>query len=105
MSYSIDLRQKVVEFLSKGNSQRKATEVFGICLDTVSRWYQKYRDTGSLANKPLERSFKKIDPDKLSAYVEEHPGAYLSELAEVFSCSDVAILKALRRLGITRKKN
>jgi transposase len=105
MSYSIDLRQKLVAFLSKGNSQRKASEVFGIHVETVNRWSQMYRDTGELSNKPLNRSFKKIDPDKLSAYIEEHPSAFLSEIAEYFNCSGVAVHKALKRLGITRKKN
>ena len=34
----------------------------------------------------------------------EHPDAYLKEIGEVFGCSDVAVLYAFKRLGITRKK-
>ena len=94
----------MIEFLSNGNSQRKAAGIFGISLETVNKWSQQYRDTGNLANKPLNRTFKKIAPEKLLIYVEEHPDAYLSEIAEVFNCTDTAVHKALKRLGITRKK-
>ena len=53
----------------------------------------------------MERSlFKKIDPDKLKKYIEEHPDAYLREIAEEFGCSVNAVSKALKRLKITRKK-
>jgi len=105
MSYSIDFRLKVVAFLCKGNSQRKAAELFGINLETINKWYQKYRDTGDISNEPLNRSFKKIDPEKLESFVNRYPDSYLSEIAEEFSCSVAAIHKALKRLGITRKKN
>jgi hypothetical protein len=53
--------------------------------------------------KPL-RTFKKLDPEKLKAYVAEHPDAYLQEIGDAFGCSDTAVMKALKRLGITRKK-
>ncbi len=36
--------------------------------------------------------------------MEEHPDAYLYEIAKVFGCSSVSVHKALKRLGITRKK-
>jgi transposase len=104
MSYSIDLRKKVMDFLEKGYSQRAAQEVFGVGLSTVNRWHQQHQKTGSLQDKPPCRPFKKLDPEKLRAYVNEHPDAYLKEIGEVFACSDVAVLKGFRRLGITRKK-
>ena len=105
MAYSEDLRKKVVEYLAKGHSQREAQAAYGISLSAVNKWHQKYQKTGELKDPPPRRSFKKIDPKKLKAYVKEHPDAYLKEIGDVFSCSDTAVLKALRRLGITRKKN
>ena len=50
------------------------------------------------------RSFRKVDPEKLKAYIAEHPDAYLREIAEVFNCCKTTITNALRRLKITRKK-
>jgi len=40
----------------------------------------------------------------LGEYLEQHPDAYLKEMAEEFGCSEVAIWKALRRMKVTRKK-
>lgn len=91
--------------MEKGHSQREAQRIFGINLVTVNKWSQQYQKTGDLKKKAHSRSFKKLDPEKLMVYVNEHPDAYLKEIGEAFGCSDTAVLKAFRRLGITRKKN
>ncbi|MBR1603551.1 MAG: hypothetical protein IJ667_08940, partial [Synergistaceae bacterium] len=44
------------------------------------------------------RSFKKIAPEKLRAFVKKYPDAYLREIAEAFKCCQTAIRKALKRL-------
>ena len=104
MAYSIDLRKKVIGFLLKGHSQREAQKVFGVGLSAVNRWHQQYQRSGNLNDKPSCRRFKKLDPEKLQAYIAEHSDAYLQEIGDAFGCSDTAVLKALKRLGITRKK-
>ena len=104
MSYSEDLRKKVIGYLRRGNSQREAARVFGINLSTVSEWQKKYQETGDLRNKPLNRTFKKIDPEKIRQYMKANPDAYLKEIGDEFGCSDTAVQKALKRLGLTRKK-
>ena len=105
MAYDEDLRKKVIEYLAKGNTQRQAKDMFGINLSTVNEWHQKYQQTGDLSVKKPCRKFKKLDPEKLKAYVSKHPSAYLKEIAQIFGCSDTAVLKAFRRLKITWKKN
>lgn len=105
MAYSNDFRQKVIEALQKGASQREVARRFSICLSTVNEWWQKYEQTGTLEKKPLNRTFKKIDPEKLRAYVTEHPDAYQDEMAEEFGCNQSSISKSLARIKITRKKN
>ncbi len=72
--------------------------------DTIWKWEKRLKEEGSLANKPINRSWKKIDPEELKEYVKAHPTAFQYEIAEVFGCSKSAIQKALARLGITRKK-
>ncbi|MDR2697952.1 MAG: transposase [Holophagales bacterium] len=104
MGYSVDFREKVMEFLDRGNTMSKAGEVFGISVFTVNRWRQKLKNTGELKDEPRRVKFKKIDPHKLKEYVKKHPDAYLKEIGEAFSCSAVAVLKAFRKLNITRKK-
>ena len=104
MSYSIDLRKRVVKYRLAGHTIKETCEVFGVGNYAVSKWVKQYKETGDLSNKPLNRGFKKIDPEKLKAYVAEHPDAYQKEIAEIFGCSAEAIRKAMKRLGITRKK-
>ena len=57
-----------------------------------------------MEKKPLHRSFRKINPEKLKAYVAEHPDAYQSEMAETFGCSESGIHYVLEQHKITRKK-
>ena len=58
-----------------------------------------------MEKKSLNRQHKKIEPEKLRAYVEKHPDAYQIEMAEKFNCSVTAIQKELKRLRITRTKD
>lgn len=105
MAYSVDFREKVVQYVDAGHQQREAAGAFGISLSTVNKWHQQFEKTGDLSDKPRRTSFKKIDPIKLEEYVTKHPDAYLKEIAVVFDCSATAVKKALVRLGYTRKKN
>ena len=104
MAYSEDLRKKVIEYLEAGHTQKSAKEVFNVGLTSIKEWKKQYKETGSLSTKKPNRSYKKIDPEKLSAYVKEHPDAYLREIAEEFGCTDMAVYYALGKLKITRKK-
>ncbi len=72
--------------------------------DTIWKWEKRLKEEGSLANKPVNRTWRKIDPERLKEYVAAHPTAYQNEIAEVFGCSKSGIQKALARLKITRKK-
>ena len=105
MSYSKDLRERVVKYRLSGHTIKETSEVFGIGMYSVSQWVKKYKETGDLSNKPLNRGFKKIDPEKLKEYISEHPDAYQKEIAIIFGCSATAVGKALKNLGITRKKD
>ena len=104
MSYSEDLRKKVIEYVGVGNSQRSASRTFDICLSTVNRWHQKHKKTGDLTDLAPRRGFKKIDPVKLESYIHKHPDAYLKEISEEFGCSESGVRYALKSLNITRKK-
>ena len=104
MTYSTDFREKVLEFLGRGRTMREAADLFGIAPDTVNRWKQKLKETGSLEDAPRRITFRKLDPEKLRAYVAAHPDAYLKETGEAFGCNESAVRKAFARLRITRKK-
>lgn len=41
---------------------------------------------------------------KLTQYTQQHPDAYLHEIAKYLDCSPSTVFYALKRLSITRKK-
>lgn len=104
MSYSEDFRKRTIEYREEGHTLEKTSEVFKVSITTIRKWEKQLREEGSLKAKTPKRTFKKIDPDKLKKYIEEHPDAYLREIAEEFGCCINAVSKALKRLKITRKK-
>ena len=104
MAYSIEYRKNVMEYLDRGHSQREARATFGISMTAINEWRQKYKETGEVNRKPRSRRYRKLEPNKLRAYVASHPDAYQKEIGEAFGCSATAVAKALKRLGITRKK-
>ena len=106
MGYSADLRLAAVKrYLGSGDTYAQTGKIFGVDSSSVQRWVHQYKETGDLSDKPLTRSFKKIDPEKLRAYAKEHSEATQQEIADEFGCSNQAVSKALKRLNITRKKN
>jgi len=104
MSYEIKYRKRVVEYKLEGNTLKKTRETFKVSRITIKTWLKQYRGEGQLEKKELNRSCKKINPDKLKEYVAVHPDAYLQEIADEFGCDESAVRKALRKLKITRKK-
>ena len=105
MIYDIELRRRALAYWAAGHSKKETAEAFQVNPSTLYRWKSRLNETGDLLPQKRKNTFKKIDPKKLKAYIEQNPDAFLKEIAEEFGCSDVAILKALRRLKITRKKN
>ena len=104
MAYDNRYRMRAVEYRKEGNTIEQTCKTFKIGETTLKRWVKKYDATGEIKDKPPKRTFKKIDPLKLEAHMEAHPDDYLSEIAEVFSCSVEAVRKSLKKLKITRKK-
>lgn len=104
MSKSVELREAAVKYKLKGHSLRETAEVFGVSKSAAGKWVKKYKETGDLSDKPLNRPFKKIDPEKLKAHIKEHPDDTQKETAKKFGCCIQAVSKAMKRLGITRKK-
>ena len=105
MSYDVKFRQRALEYWEAGHSKRATSAVFKISTSTLQGWKSKLNETGNLETKKRSATWRKIEPEKLMEYLKQHPDAYLKEIAKEFGCSDVAVLKALRRLKISRKKN
>jgi transposase len=105
MSYDEKFRQRAMEYWDEGHSKRETAEVFKVGTTTLQKWKKQLTETGGMKVKKRRETWRKLEPSRLEEYVKQHPDAYLKEIAEAFGCSDVAVLMALRRLKITRKKN
>lgn len=104
MSYSKKYRERTIEYRQEGHTLEETHRIIKVSRSTIQKWEKQLKETGDLGKKELHRGFRKIDPEKLRAYVAEHPDAYQSEMAEAFGCSESGIRDALRRNNITRKK-
>lgn len=104
MSYSKEYRKRTIEYREEGHTLEETHKVFKVAICTIREWEKQWKEKGTLTPAPVERPYKKIVPEKLRAYVQEHPDAYPKEIAKEFNCCETAIRKAFDRLNITRKK-
>ena len=104
MSYSEDYRKRVIEYRKEGHTLMETHKIFKVAIITIRKWEIKLREEGTLEKKRVIRPCRKLEANKLSAYIADHPDAYLREIAAEFHCCATAVSYALRRLKITRKK-
>jgi transposase len=105
MSYDEKYRRRALDYWGEGHTKKETAAVFKVGTTTLQMWKSQLKETGKLESKKRRETWRKIDPEKLITYIEEHPDAYLKEIAAHFGCSDTAVIKALCRLNISRKKN
>lgn len=101
MSYSLDLRQRVVSFVSEGGSVCEASECFKVSRATIYRWKAR----PSLEVTRVKRRRRKLDDQALLEHVRRYPSMTLKERARHFQVYPHAIRCAFERLKVTRKKN
>ena len=101
MAYSLDFRKQVFKVKEKNKfTFEETSEHFGITIRTLFRW-SKRLEAKLKRNKPAS----KVDMKRLEKDVRNHPDAYQYERAEKLGVTQSAIYYALKRLGISVKKN
>ena len=100
MSYSIDLRERVIGYVQGGGSQGEACRLFNVDRKTIYRWL--HRPAATLSG-PRTRQ-RVIDKAALARDVLRHPDMLLRERAAQFGVTPSGMWRALRALGM-RKKN
>jgi len=101
MTYSIDLRERVVAFVSKGGSKVEACERFGVARSTVYEWL----NMPDLTPKVHGPRFRKLDREALRRHVRDYPDALIRERAVHFGLSQTAMWYGLKQLRLSVKKN
>jgi transposase len=101
MTYSADLRKKVLLIKEQEKlSFEEVAERFGVGKASVFRWSKRLE-----AKRTRHKPATKINGEALKKDVAMYPDAYQYERAERFGVSQRGICWALKRLGISYKKN
>lgn len=104
-AYSIDLRERAVEYVQEGGGRDDACRIFKIGLSTLKRWLSKHKRHGDLSPKPMGSRPWKLDHASILKHVESHGDSTLHEIASEFKTGKSAIDYILHKHGVTRKKN
>lgn len=100
MTYSMDFRRKVLSVREREElTIAEVAERFGVGVATVVRWLKNIEIK---VHGPRRR---KIDLDVLKMDIETYPDAYQHERAARLGVAKNAVFRALRKLGVTYKKN
>ena len=104
MAYSKDLRERALQAVRNGHTKAEVSRMFGLGVNTLRDWERLEAETGSLSNRPLNRTAYKIDREELLEWYRENPCSTNRETAIAFDCSASGIRDAKKAMGITRKK-
>jgi transposase len=104
MAYSEDFRKRAVEFFEAGNSKQKTMDTFAISYNSITKWVDMMRETGSLTDPAPSRPCRNYDPKDLIEFVAQNPSLFLKDYGEKFNLTIPGAKYALNALGITRKK-
>ena len=103
-AYTLELRERIVDFVNNGGSAVDAAKIFKVGIRTVYR-YLSSAQAGKLAPRQCGGSKKRFTSERLEEEVRKKPDATLSELGKALGVSHVAVWHRLRHLSITLKKN
>lgn len=102
MRCSSDLRSRVVDFVRGGGSKAQAARRFNVGEASVYRWL---KPGGLEHRRPGPKGSRKLDREALRRHVEAHDDMTQKERARHFGVSRHCIWNALRKIGVSRKKN
>jgi transposase len=96
MPYSLDLRQKVINFVENGGTITEAAHIIA----SIYRWLSRPK----LEATKVKRRRRKLDWKELEKDVKQNLESKLADRAKKFGVNTTAIFYALKRMKITRKK-
>jgi len=101
MTYSADFRAQVIKSVkNKDMSIRQACTFYNVSKTALQRWLKD-----SSIKQTRDKPPSKISNEALLKDVEQYPEDYLYERARRLNCSKTGIHTALKRLGISQKKD
>lgn len=109
-SYPIELRQKAVAAINRGEKKSQVSRVFGISRNTLDQWLYWRAETGSLAPKRRSRlgpDPKIADLEAFRCFAEQRGHLTQQQMADEWPepISNRTLGKALKAIRFTRKKD
>ena len=109
-AYSLDLRQKAIAAIDRGEKKSHVSRTLKISRNTLDLWLKRRQETGSLAPKtPVKKGPdpKINDLVAFKQFATEHGRLSAQRMAELWPepVSDVTLGKALKKIEFTRKKD
>ena len=101
MTYSLDLRERVVRYVNNGGAKAAASRKFEVSIWCVNDWCKR----NNLSPKKRKRKPYKLDWGELRRHVQQYPDQLIHERASYFGVSYFAVWYALKQMKITHKKN
>jgi transposase len=103
VSYSLDLRQRVMDAVRKAEQTKgEIAERFLVSISSINRWLKR---TSLEADKPGPTDARTINREQLRELVTKEPDCYLDEYAEKLGSRRSTVAYNLNVLQIKRKKN
>ena len=112
-AYSLDLRERIISHWQQGQGQSAIARMFMVSLSTVKRYIKRYTTTGSVEATIQRRKQGKLTKrlrKQLARQVDKHADYTLGQHVALWNkqhqvqVSESCLSRALRRMGITRKK-
>ena len=112
-TYSVDLREKVMQFYKESQHKSKTCELFHIARTTLDDWILLEQQTGQLKqpkSPKAGRPSRILDLRAFEHFIKNTPFTQAKDLVPLFeqhfgySVGYHVILKALNKMGWTRKK-
>ena len=95
MPYSLDFRQKVINFVENGGKFTETAHVFGIKIATIYRWLSRPK----LSATKVKRRRIKLGWKELEKDLKPNPEFKLVDRAKKFGVNQAAIFYALKRIN------
>ncbi|WP_417904510.1 helix-turn-helix domain-containing protein [Candidatus Tisiphia endosymbiont of Micropterix aruncella] len=103
--YSQDLREKVINYIEKGNSQISAAKIFDIHKNTINRWKVRKKKEGTILAKARLGFKSKVDKQQLEEFVKNNSNITLKDIGKKFGITGTQVGRILKKLGYSYKKN
>lgn len=106
MAYSADIKRLAMTMIySKKYTYEHIHKTLLISERTIKNWVKLNKNNDLYTIKPRSNASRKINDEALRTYITQNPDAYLYEIAEHLGVSTSGVHDALKRLGISYKKN